>query len=154
MKQITLAIAAVAVSTAASAQQLTLEVGRAEAISTDRGARAIVVGNPLVVSANAITDQLVVVTPKVDGSTNLILYDEEGREILRRDILVGSPEPPPASPRAPRSVIKITPGFVQELACGPFCLYKAPPAQLIVSTPNGNVATQAPLLAPQNGDRR
>ncbi len=77
--------------TANAQTSLSLRPGGAETIRTSRGARAVVIGNPEVAAANVISDQVVVLNARKDGRTNIILHDENGEEIYRADIIVGTP---------------------------------------------------------------
>ncbi len=77
-------------------EKVALAAGETEVIRTERGARAIAIGNPAVASASVVSDTAIVVTAKTAGVTNLIALDEEGEEILRTELLIG---PPGLAPR-------------------------------------------------------
>ncbi len=87
---------ALAVAGPVTAQdKVVLAAGETEVIRTERGARAIAIGNPTVASASVVSDTAIVVTAKTAGVTNLIALDEEGEEILRTELLIGPPGLPP-----------------------------------------------------------
>jgi hypothetical protein len=147
-------VAAGLLPAAASAQEvLRLPVGEASTIKTTRGIRNVAVGDPSVVSLTVVTDQTVVVNAKANGRTNIILFDEDGAEIRRNDVVVGTPS---AARPAVQSVLKFQGGTnagAIELACSPFCVLPPPPTIVVQGQVNGGPtatvrAGQAPTTFP------
>lgn len=68
---------------------LDLRVGAADIVKTTRGARTVVIGNPLVADATVVNENTIILTGKAEGATDVILLDEAGAEIIRREIHVG-----------------------------------------------------------------
>ena len=65
-------------------EQMLVEVDRAQLLRLDRPAAAVIIGNPMIADA-AIQDQrTLVITGKSFGSTNLIVLDQDGEEILSK----------------------------------------------------------------------
>lgn len=81
---LTLAGLAPAIGAPMADEQMILEVDRAELLRLDKPASSVIIGNPMIADA-AIQDQsMLVLTGKSFGTTNLIVLDQDGLEILSR----------------------------------------------------------------------
>jgi Flp pilus assembly secretin CpaC len=89
------AVVAVASATSQSfAEQRTLyvDVDRARVVRMPDGAHTIIIGNPLVADVTMLkANRLLVVTGKSFGTTNLVLLDETGGEVVEQTITVTAP---------------------------------------------------------------
>ncbi len=74
-------IAAGAVAPAVSAESLIVQVDRAKIVRLDQPASTIILGNPSIADALVQDRRMLVITGKSFGATNLIVLDEEGREV-------------------------------------------------------------------------
>lgn len=92
MKKMARAFAALAgavlIAGAAAADHLTVEANKSKAIRLKSPAAAIVVGNPNLADVAVHSDKLIFVTGKTYGTTNLLIFDENGRQIYSNDIVV------------------------------------------------------------------
>ncbi|ACL58701.1 pilus assembly protein N-terminal domain-containing protein [Methylobacterium nodulans] len=80
------------VTSASAADSLALRPGQVEIVKTSRGARTVVVGDPDIADVTVANESTIVVTAKENGVTDLVLLDESGREFLRKQLQIGSPE--------------------------------------------------------------
>lgn len=94
-------------------EQMLVEVDRAQILRLDEPAAAVIIGNPMIADA-AIQDQrMLVITGKSFGSTNLIVLDQDGKEILSRilEVRLGA-----------KSVVTLHRGAAQNTySCSPVC---------------------------------
>ena len=107
-------------------------VDQATLVRLDRPAAEIVVGNPSIADVAVQSSQVLVVTGKSFGETNLIVMDADGKLVINRQLIVQEPRT----------------GFVtlyrgsgrQTLHCAPYCT----PPLVIGDTPDvfGAVANQ------------
>ena len=74
----------------ALAQAVNLTIDFAKIITLDRPAETIVIGNPGIADATVEDDKTIVMTGKTAGSTNLIVLDGEGKEIVNVVVRVSS----------------------------------------------------------------
>ncbi len=65
-----------------AAETMLVPVDQAKILRLDQPASTIVVGNPMIADATVQDEQMVVITGKSFGTTNLIILDREGNEIL------------------------------------------------------------------------
>lgn len=79
---------ALLIAGAASADQITVETNKSKAVRLKHAAAAIVVGNPTFADVAVHNDKLIFVTGKTFGTTNLMVFDAEGRQIYSGDIVV------------------------------------------------------------------
>lgn len=80
--------AAAFVATMASAGQLTIETNKSKPIKLKHAAASVVVGNPNVADVAVHSERLVFITGKTFGTTNLLIFNEEGQQIYSTDIVV------------------------------------------------------------------
>lgn len=74
------------------ANRVLVEVDRAQILRLDEPAAAIIIGNPLIADAAVHDRDMLVITGKSFGSTNLIVLDHAGRRIVTKtlEVRVGS----------------------------------------------------------------
>lgn len=70
------------------ANTILVAVDRAQLLRLDEPASAIIIGNPMIADAAIHDKKMLVITGKSFGSTNLIVLDHEGREILAKTLEV------------------------------------------------------------------
>lgn len=115
-----LALGAALISAASSvlaAETIDVRVGYSEVLSSERVAETVIVGNDAIANATIAARNTIVVTGNSIGSTNLILLDEAGAEILSSTVRVV-----PVDPRPRHSVRLITGGADESTSvyvCGP-----------------------------------
>ncbi len=73
-----------------AAQSINVTVDQARIMRLNTPARTIIVGNPIIADVNIQDGQILVVMGKSTGATNMIVLDDEGREIANIDIIVQS----------------------------------------------------------------
>ena len=131
---VTAALVAAGASQSAMAASNVVQVlvDQATLVRLDRPAAEIVVGNPSIADVAVQSSQVLVVTGKSFGETNLIVMDADGKLVINRQLIVQEPRT----------------GFVtlyrgsgrQTLHCAPYCT----PPLVIGDTPDvfGAVANQ------------
>ena len=77
-------------SGALAAELIDVTIDFAKVMKLDRPAATIVIGNPGIADASVEDEQTVVLTGKAAGTTNLIVLDEEGKEIMNSTVRVSS----------------------------------------------------------------
>ena len=75
---------------AAANDPITVTIDFAKVMKLDKPARTIVVGNPGIFDASIGDEQTLVLTGKTAGTTNLIVLDDNGAEILNSLVRVSS----------------------------------------------------------------
>jgi len=80
--------AAAFLATAASAGQLTVETNKTKPLKLKHAASSVVVGNPNVADVAVHDERLVFITGKTFGTTNLMIFNDEGKQIYAADIVV------------------------------------------------------------------
>ena len=73
---------------AAFADQITVEANKTKPMRLKHAASAIVVGNPNFADVAVHSENLIFITGKTYGTTNLLIFDEAGRQIYSGDIVV------------------------------------------------------------------
>lgn len=73
---------------AQAGESLTIEVDRAQIVRLNEPAGSIIIGNPLIADAAIYDNKMLVVTGKSFGSTNLIILDKDGKEVLTQTLEV------------------------------------------------------------------
>lgn len=89
MKGFTL-IFLLATTCGALADTLTIPAGHTEVVRMSRAARTVAIGNPEVADVIIANENTIIVTGKANGLTNLIMLDESGTEIFRKQLQVDS----------------------------------------------------------------
>lgn len=79
---------AVVISNAAYAGHITVEAGKAKAIKLKTNADSVIIGNPNIADVAVHDDTLLFVTGKSYGTTNLMIFDNEGNTIHSSDVVV------------------------------------------------------------------
>jgi hypothetical protein len=108
-------LAAVVVAGPAQAVTVTVHVDKASLLRLPGGVATIVIGNPLIADATLQNGNILVITGKGYGSTNLLALDRKGNVILRRTVYVLGP--------ANHDLIVVYRGDQRETySCAPECL--------------------------------
>ena len=68
--------------------KITIEANKSKALRLKGAAAAIVVGNPNFADVAVHNQHLVFITGKTYGTTNVLIFDEDGRQIYAGDIVV------------------------------------------------------------------
>ena len=68
--------------------KITIEANKSKALRLKGAAAAIVVGNPNFADVAVHSPHLVFITGKTYGTTNVLIFDETGRELYSGDIVV------------------------------------------------------------------
>lgn len=88
LKSVLLAAAGLALAAAAQAQQLSVETSKSVPVRLSGQAASIVIGNKNVADVAVHNENLIFVTGKSFGTTNLLVFDRAGREIYNTEIMV------------------------------------------------------------------
>ncbi len=88
LKAAALGAVALSLASAAMADALFVETGKATAVRINGTAASIVLGNNNVADVSVHSDNLLFVTGKSYGTTNLLVFDRSGREIYSTDVMV------------------------------------------------------------------
>jgi Flp pilus assembly secretin CpaC len=88
LKAAALGALALSLASAVSAEALYVETGKAMPVRINGSASSIVVGNNNVADVTAHNDQLLFVTGKSYGTTNLLVFDKAGRQIYSAEVMV------------------------------------------------------------------
>ncbi|MEL6825675.1 MAG: pilus assembly protein N-terminal domain-containing protein [Pseudomonadota bacterium] len=78
------------ISCAAHAGHITIETGKAKALKLKTNADSVIIGNPNIADVAVHDDTLLFITGKAYGTTNLMIFDNEGNTIHSSDIVVTS----------------------------------------------------------------
>jgi Flp pilus assembly secretin CpaC len=81
------AAAALAVS-AAQAEALSIESGKSVPVRLSGSAASVVLGNKNIADVSVHDENLIFVTGKSHGTTNLMVFDRDGRQIYTNDVVV------------------------------------------------------------------
>lgn len=97
----------------ALAEDLSVAIDQARLLRLERAGAEVIIGNPSIADVAVQSGTLLVVTGKTFGTTNLIVLDTQGREILNRNVKVrGDPK---------RSVSLYKGSGRQSYVCDPLC---------------------------------
>jgi len=88
LKAAALGAVSLSLASAVIAEPLFVETGKATPIRINGAASSIVIGNNNVADVTAHNEQLLFVTGKSYGTTNLLVFDKAGREIYNADVMV------------------------------------------------------------------
>jgi Flp pilus assembly secretin CpaC len=77
-------------ASAFAAQTIELTIDFAKILKIDRPAETIIIGNPGIADTTVGDEQSLVLTGKAAGTTNLIVLDEAGAEVLNATLRVSS----------------------------------------------------------------
>lgn len=83
-----LGAASLALASAASAGQIFVEASKTVPVELNGSAASIVIGNKNVADVAVHNENLIFVTGKSYGTTNLLVYDKAGRQIYNSDVMV------------------------------------------------------------------
>jgi Flp pilus assembly secretin CpaC len=110
---LTLAALALSSGLALASEQMLVEVDRAQILRLDKPAATVIIGNPMIADAAIQDQQTLVITGKSFGSTNLIVLDEDGEEVVSKvlEVRLGA-----------NSVVTMHRGAAQNsYSCAPVC---------------------------------
>ncbi len=88
LKTGTLFAAALCISLAAHAGQFTVETGKTKPLRLSKDAASVVLGNQNVADVAVHDRNLLLVTGKSFGATNLLVFDKDGNTIFAADLVV------------------------------------------------------------------
>lgn len=108
-------LVAAVVTMPAQAVTVTVHVDKASLVRLPKGVATVVIGNPMIADATLQSGDILVITGKGYGHTNLLALDREGNEVLSRTINVLGP--------ANHDLIVVYRGTDRETySCAPQCL--------------------------------
>jgi len=90
VKPALVSLLALACAGLAQAQQLSVETSKSVPVRLSSAAASIVIGNKNIADVAVHSDNLLFVTGKSYGTTNLIVVDRNGREIYNTEVVVTS----------------------------------------------------------------
>lgn len=82
--------AALSIAGSAFAQQLHLETNKTKPIKLRGDANAVVIGNPLVADVIVHDQNLIFITGRSSGTTNLVIFNAKGQQIYASDVVVST----------------------------------------------------------------
>lgn len=97
----------------AFADSFSVDAGKTKPLRLSGSAGSVVVGNPDVADVAVHTDQLLFISGKIPGSTNLLIFDKQGRMLYSADLLV--------APANENTVTITRAGIDQTYDCTPNC---------------------------------
>lgn len=83
-----ISVSAIFFCAAASAQQFTVETGKTKPLKLKQAASSIVVGNPNIADVAVHSDNMLFVSGKTFGTTNMMIFDANGDTIYSANIVV------------------------------------------------------------------
>jgi Flp pilus assembly secretin CpaC len=108
-----LAFIAVAMTSAARAEDIRVALDQAFPIRLGAPAEGVAVGNPNIAAVTVQDDQLLFVTGRSYGTTNLVIVGENGRILYSGRVVVAPDE---------RGLVMVTRGTTtQRMDCSPLC---------------------------------
>lgn len=90
VKSVLSLLAALALGAAAQAQQISVETSKTIPLRLSAPAASIVLGNRNIADVAVHNDQLIFLTGKSYGTTNLMVFNKKGEEIYSADVVVTS----------------------------------------------------------------
>jgi hypothetical protein len=84
------ALASAFIAAPAWAQNLTVPIDQTAVVALPGAARDVVIGNPLIIDVNLLNARNAVVMGKAYGVTSLQVFDEHGRSIYARQVVVSA----------------------------------------------------------------
>jgi len=89
VKILTLAAASLLASVSSFAQQITVEANKSLGFPIRNGnASSVVIGNPNIADVSVHNQNLIFITGRTFGTTNLLVYDVEGNQLYEGDVVV------------------------------------------------------------------
>ncbi len=77
-----------ALASGAAAQQVTVEANKSVPLRINGKASSVVIGNPNVADVSVHNENLLFITGRTFGSTNLMVFSAEGRQLYAGDVVV------------------------------------------------------------------
>lgn len=87
-KSFGIAAASLAVAGIAHAGQFTVEAGKSKPIRIKGKAASVVIGNPNIADVGVHDEHLLFVSGKTFGTTNLLVFDKDGKTLFSADLVV------------------------------------------------------------------
>ena len=87
-KSCTLALAGSFIAAAAAAQAISVETNKTVPVRITSSAASIVVGNKNIADVAVHDEHLLFITGKTFGTTNIMIFDKAGKQILNSDVVV------------------------------------------------------------------
>lgn len=81
-------VAAIAFASTAVAQQIKVEANKTTALRINGEAASVVIGNPRVADVSVHDEKLIFITGRTFGTTNLMVFSTEGRQLYIGDVVV------------------------------------------------------------------
>ena len=78
----------ISVTPSSASETMLVHVDQAKVLRLEHPAGTIIIGNPMIADATVQDEQMLVITGKSYGTTNLIILDRDGREIISTNIEV------------------------------------------------------------------
>ncbi len=113
LKAAALAVIAGAFAMSAFASQLTVEINKTKPLTVAGQASSIVLGNPDVADVTVTDANRLFITGKAFGTTNLIIYNIDGRQIYSADVVVTT--------NSSNLVSVVRAGNAEVVDCSPSC---------------------------------
>lgn len=88
LKSMAILVAALTASLAAQAEQFTVETGKTKALKLKGEAASVAIGNPNIADVAVHNSQLLFVSGKTFGTTNLLILNSDGHTIYSADVVV------------------------------------------------------------------
>ncbi|MEM6901455.1 MAG: pilus assembly protein N-terminal domain-containing protein [Pseudomonadota bacterium] len=91
LQKLLLPLAVFATIGTATAQQISVEANKSLGIAIRNGdAASVVIGNPNIADVAVHNENLVFITGRTFGTTNLLVYDVDGKQLLSSDVVVST----------------------------------------------------------------
>lgn len=82
--------AAFVMAGSAFAQQINVEANKSTPFRVNGKASSVVIGNPTVADVAVHSDNLLFITGRTSGTTNLLIFNEAGQQLYSGDVVVSS----------------------------------------------------------------
>ncbi|KDA03245.1 pilus assembly protein N-terminal domain-containing protein [Hyphomonas oceanitis] len=89
-KSCTIAFAASLLAGAAAARDISVETNKTVPVRISGGAASIVIGNKNIADVGVHDEHLIFITGKAFGTTNIMIFDKAGNQIMSSDVVVTS----------------------------------------------------------------
>lgn len=83
-----LACSVLMTSAAAAAQQIVVEANKSSALKIEGNAASVVIGDPRVADVAVHDANLIFITGRTFGTTNLLIFNQEGKQLYSGDVVV------------------------------------------------------------------
>jgi Flp pilus assembly secretin CpaC len=114
------AVTAVMSASALADEAMRIAVDKAEVVTLKGNAAVVLVANPAIADVVMERNHLLFVVGKRPGETRLYVYDNAGKAVLQRDLVV--------VPQTDRAVTVVRDTHATSYSCDPRCVTTTPPA--------------------------